>query len=109
MVKSEKNTLKCNCKGFAYTCICSYSVTVAERDSLLKEFLEQAKPNRRKGNKFCSSNSLPGVGRKGQQQRRVRKYDSSTERKPSEGALPFAEIYYNNKPLWVTGVRDIPT
>ena len=87
MVKSEKNTLNCNCKGFEYACICSHTVAVVERDRLLKEFLDQVKSNRRKGNKFCSSNYLAGVGRKGQQQRRVRKYDSGTERKPSEGTF----------------------
>ena len=108
VVKSGKNTLKCNCQGFEYACICSHSVAVAERDSFLKEFLEQVKPNRRRGNKFCSSNGLAGVGRKGQQQRRVRKYNSSTERKPSEGTLPFTKIWKNSKPLWVIRVRDIP-
>ena len=83
VVKSEKNTLKCNCKGFEYACICSHSMTVAEGGSLVKEFLEQVKSNRREGNTFCCSNSLVGVVPKGQQQRRVRKYGSSTERKPS--------------------------
>ena len=84
IIKSEKNTLKCNCKCSEYACVCSHSVVVAERDSLLKESLELVKSNRRKGNKFHSSNSLPGAGRKGQQQRRVRKYHSSIERKPSQ-------------------------
>ena len=68
MVKSEKNTLKCKCKGFEYACICSCNEVVAERDSLLNEFLEQVKSNRRKRNKSCSSDWLAGVGRKGQQQ-----------------------------------------
>ena len=108
VVKSEKKKLKCNCKGFEYVCVCSHSVNVAERDSFLKEFLEQVKSNRRKGNKFCSFNGLAGAGRKGQQQRRVRKYDSGTERKPSEGTSPFTEIWHNNKPLQVIRVRDIP-
>ena len=108
VVKSEKKKLKCNCKGFEYVCVCPHSVAVAERDSFLKEFLEQVKSNRRKGNKFCSSNGLAGVGRKGQQQRRVRKYDSSTERKPSEGESPFTEIWHSNKPLCVIRLRDIP-
>ena len=71
VVKSEKTTLKCNCKGFEYACVCSHTVAVAERDSLLKEFLEQVKSDWPKGNKFCSSNGLAGIGRKGQQQRRV--------------------------------------
>ena len=83
VVKSEKNTLKCNCKGFEYACICPHSMTVAEGGSLVKEFLEQVKSNRREGNKFCCSNGVVGVVPKGQQQRRVRKYGSSTERKPS--------------------------
>ena len=87
VVKSEKNTLNCNYKGFEYACICSHAVAVVERDRLLKKFLDQVKSNRRKGNKFCSSNYLASVGRKGQQQRRVRKYDSGTERKPSEGSF----------------------
>ena len=108
VVKSEKKKLKCNCKGFEYVCVCPHSVAVAERDSFLKEFLEQVKSNRRKGNKFCSFNGLAGAGRKGQQQRRVRKYDSGTERKPSEGTSPFTEIWHNNKPLQVIRVRDIP-
>ena len=108
IIKSEKNTLKCNCKCFEYACVCSHSVVVAERDSLLKESLELVKSNRRKGSKFHSSNGLPGVGRKGQQQRRVRKYHSSIERKPSQETWPFTEIWYNNKPLLVIPVRDIP-
>ena len=62
MVKSEKNTLKCTCKSFEYAGICLRSVAVAKHDSLLKEFLEQVKSNQRKGNKFCSSNGLVGVG-----------------------------------------------
>ena len=108
VVKSEKNTLKCNCKSFEYTCVCSHSVAVAERDSFLKTFLGQVKSNRRKGNKFCSSNGLAGVGRKGQQLRRVRKYDSDTERKPSQRTSPLTEIWHNNKPLRVIRVRNIP-
>ena len=92
MVKLEKNTLTCNCKGFEYACVCSHSVAVSERDSLLKEFLEQVKSNRRKGSMFYSSNGSAGVGRKEQQQRMVRKYDSSTEKKPSEGTSHFTEI-----------------
>ena len=32
VVKSEKNTLKCNCKGLEYACVCSHSVAVAERE-----------------------------------------------------------------------------
>ena len=110
VVKSEKNTLNTltNYKGFEYACICSHSVAVAERDSLLKGFLEQVKSNRRKGNKFCSSNGLAGVDRNRQQQRRVRKYNSSTERKPSEGTSPFTDIWHNNKLLWVIRVGGIP-
>ena len=77
-------------------------------NSLLKKFLEQVKSNRRKGNKFCSSNGLAGVRRKGQQQRRVRKYDYGTERKPSEGTSPFTEIWHNNKYFRAIRVRDIP-
>ena len=77
-------------------------------NSLLKKFLEQVKSNRRKGNKFCSSNGLAGVRRKRQQQRRVRKYDYGTERKPSEGTSPFTEIWHNNNYFRVIRVGDIP-
>ena len=39
MVKLVKSTLTCNCKDFQYACNYLHSVTVAERDGLLKEFL----------------------------------------------------------------------
>ena len=104
----SRRKTRCNCKGFEYACVCLHSVAVAERDCLPKEFVEQVKSNRRKGNKLCSSNGLTGVGRKGQQQRRIRKYEPGTERKPSEGTSPFTEIWHNNKPLRVIRVRSIP-
>ena len=37
----------------------------------------------------------------------VRKYDSGSERNPSQGTSPFTEIWHSNKALQVIRVRDI--
>ena len=103
---SARSLVKCSCKGFRYSNICSHSVAVSEKEGILNSHIAKFKSCRSR-----ASVTYPikpgGEGRKGGQKRRQRLYE---EKKSctQENLQPFTEVWHNNEPLILTQVKDVP-
>ena len=87
---SARSLVKCSCKGFRYSNICSHSVAVSEKKGILNSHIAKFKSSRSR-----ASVTYPikpgGEGRKGGQKRRQRLYE---EKKSctQENLQPFTEV-----------------
>ena len=108
-VTSQKKVI-CSCPAFKYTKICSHSVAVAERHKILSHLLANVKISCRSS--LTYPESAAGIGRKGEQRRRKRKYqdssDVSSQQKRRSLGQPITEIWHNNEPFFVTFVDKVP-
>ena len=111
MVKvSVQQTISCRCKGFRFSCVCAHSVAVAEKENILSKFVSSIKSSRSRSS-VTYPMELGGAGRKGQQRRRKRQYDSSnvssSDQSTESQGRPFTEIWHNNNPLVVCSINEI--
>ena len=98
--------VKCSCKGFRYSNICSHSVAVSEKEGILNSHIAKFKSCRSRAS-VTYPIKLGGEGRKGGQKRRQRLYE---EKKSCthENLQPFTEVWHNNEPLILSQVKDVP-
>ena len=101
---SASAVIKCSCKGFRFSNICSHSVAVSEKEGILEKHLRKFKSSRSRSSLTYPFNA-GGAGRKGGQKRRERKYQQ--EEIHTSNQL-FSEIWHNNEAFEITLVKDIP-
>ena len=65
---SASAIIKCNCKGFRFSNICSHSVAVSEKEGILEKHLRKFKSSRSRSSLTYPFNA-GGAGRKGGQKR----------------------------------------
>ena len=88
---SATSLVKCSCKSFRYSSLCSRSVAVAEKEGILKIHIRKFKNSRSRASITYTINA-DGAGRKGGHKRRERTYPSSTDKSVSPWQHPFTEI-----------------
>ena len=88
---SATSLVKCSCKSFRYSSLCSRSVAVAEKERILKIYIRKFKNSRSRASITYPINT-DGAGRKGGHKRRERTYPSSTDKSVSPWQHPFTEI-----------------
>ena len=104
---SAKSLVKCSCKGFSYSSLCSHSVAVAEKEGILKIHIGKFKNSRSRAS-ITYPIKADGAGRKGGQKRRERTYPSSTDKSVNQWQLLFTEIWHNNEPFMIAKPKNIP-
>ena len=87
---SAISLLKCNCKGFSYSSLCSHSVAVAEKEGTLQIHIGKFKNSRSRAS-MTYPIKADGAGRKGGQKKRERTSSSSTEKSVNQWQHPFTE------------------
>ena len=100
--------ITCDCKGFKYVKICSCSVSVAEKEKLLKELVKGVKVSYRSS--LTYPEKVGGSGRKGKQSRRSRIYSEKSQgiTQTRNDRQPFTQFWHNNEPLVLCQVTDVP-
>ena len=104
---SAKSLVKCSCKGFRYSSLCSHSVAVAEKEGILKVHIGKFKNSRSRASVTCRIKA-DGAGRKECQKRRKRTYPSSTDKSVNQWQHIFTEIWHNNEPFMTAKLKNIP-
>ena len=99
--------IRCSCLGYSHSAICGHSLAIAHKESIVTEFCTKVKGKRKYLGRvsLLADGSARGVGRKGQQCRKKRKY-SSLEREENKG--PFTEVWHNNLPIILVPVNEVP-
>ena len=103
---STTSLVKCSCKGFRYSRLCSHSVAVAEKERILKIHIGKFK-NFRSRASIKYPIKADSTGRKRGQKRRERTYPSSTNKSVKQWQHPFTEIWHNNEPFMIAELKDI--
>ena len=104
---SGTSLVKCSCKGFRYSSLCSHSVAVAEKEGILQIHIGKFK-NSRSPTSVIYPIKADSAGRKGGQKRREQTYPSSTDKSVNQWQHPFTEICHNNEPFMIAKLKDIP-
>ena len=102
---SATSLVKCSCKGFRYSSLCSHSV--AEKEGTLQVHIGKFKNSRSRAS-ITYSIKADGAGRKGGQKRRERTYSSSIDKSVNQWQLPFTEIWHNSEPFITAKFKDTP-
>ncbi len=106
---TSNGKLNCSCPSFRYLKLCSHSVAIAERHNVLTLLLDDAKVSHRSSITYLIS--AAGMGRKGEQRRRKRTYESASASSAPKLIIstqrPFPEIWHNNEPFVATMVQEV--
>ena len=98
----------CSCKGYHTVHICSHTIAVAEKEQCLRESIQHAKNDAKKGKGKGKQSTSGGTGRKGSVARKSRTYDSGNCGVVQAQQPVFTEIWHNNNPLKICKVDNIP-
>ena len=98
---SATSLVKCSCKGFRYSNLCSHSVAVAEKEDILKIYIVKFKNSRSRAS-ITYPIKADGAGRKGGQKRRERMYPSSTDKSVNQrnDSTPLLKFGTIMSPSW---------
>ena len=102
---STRSLVKCSCKGFRYSNICSHSIAVLEKEGVLNSHIAKFK-NFRSPAWITYPIKPGGEGRKKGQKCRQRLYE---EKKccSQENLQLFTEVWHNNESLILKQVKDV--
>ena len=103
---SAKSLVKCSCKGFRYSSICSHSTAGSEKERISNSHISKFKSCRSQASITYPIKS-GGEDRKGRQKRRQRLYEEKNSC-TQENLQPFTEVWHKNEPLILTQVKDVP-
>ena len=73
VIVNENGMVKCNCRGYKFTKICSHSVAISEKEDILRNHVAKVKGCRSRA-AITYTLSAKGSGKKGGQKRRERSY-----------------------------------
>ena len=103
--------VKCNCRGYKLTEICSHSAAISEREDILQNHVAKVKGCRSRAAITYPLNTK-GSGRKRGQKRREHSYKDKPFQEwnaVTANQSPFTKIWHKNHPLKICSVLTVPS
>ena len=111
VIVNENGMVKCNCRGYKFTKICSHSVAISEKEDILQNHIAKAKRCRSRAAITYPLNAK-NSGWKGCQKRRECCYKDKPFQEWNSitaNQNPFSKIWHKNHPLKICSVLTVPS